>query len=118
MRQATRGLVLLALVLCAGSPAHAQTVTHRDTRAATRLVPSLLADSLAFRSVIAARTTGNLFAAIYTVDSLQTRSACPMPVMHPDSTRQFSALAGQALRFTDPMPVVPTTCTNPLDVRR
>jgi hypothetical protein len=103
--------VLLAL------PAHAQRASDRLTSPGISLVPTPLSDSVSARM----RAFGLLPQLPLvsdrngSIDTTRARAECPMPVLRPDSAKQFSAIKGELPRSSDRMPTIPSPCTNPLD---
>jgi hypothetical protein len=103
--------VLLAL------PAHAQRASDRLTSPGISLVPTPMSDSVSARM----RAFGllpqlPLVPGRYaSVDTTRARTECPMPVLRPDSAKQFSAVKGELPHSSDRMPTIPSSCTNPLD---
>jgi hypothetical protein len=98
-------------------PVHAQRTSDRLTSPGIGLVPTPMSDSAATRMrafgllpklpLVADRNTH--------ADTTRARAECPMPVLRPDSAKQFSAMKGELPRSNDRMPTIPSSCTNPLD---
>jgi hypothetical protein len=126
MRQEVPLAVCLTVVLAAASPVRAQGVTSRPAIPAESQAPPT-SDSLAARM----RALGRLSRLSFGMDTVVVNSMhgtpeCPMPILRPDSTRQFAAVTGQPLRSgrmptwttADRMPTWTSVCTNPLDKGR
>lgn len=110
----------LIVTLIAAVPVHAQRVTYRTESLSAGLLAPLLSDSLSARMrALGLLPSPSLMAdRVVFVDTMQGGPECPMPILHPDSAKQFAAIKSEPLRSSDRMPTRVLSCANPLDKRR
>ena len=117
MRHRVLFAISLTFALTAANPVSAQRVTSFAAKPSAGQLTSLVSDSLYSRMRALGLLPRPSLAPdrVTTLDTIRGRPDCPMPILHPDSTRRFAATAGQPLHSADRMPTQPSMCTNSLD---
>ena len=116
MRHEVLFAISLTLTPLAAVPGRAQSAAYPTWGATVRRLAPLPSDSLPAR-IRALRplpspsptTQRAVFA-----DSAHDGPECPMPILHPDSSKQFAAIKTGPLRSSDRMPTRVLSCVNPL----
>lgn len=116
MRKEVLFAVPLTFTLLAGVPARAQSVGYRVARPNARLLAPLISDSLSARMRALGLLPSPSPAAerVVFVDTTRGGPECPMPILHPDSSKQFASINTVPPRSNDRMPTRVSSCVNPL----
>lgn len=116
MRHRVLFAVPLTLTLLAAVPVRAQSVTYRTASPSARLLAPLITDSLSarMRALGLLPSPSPVAERVVFVDTTHGGPECPMPILHPDSSKQFAAIKTGPLRSSDRMPTRVSSCVNPL----
>ena len=104
----------LTFTLLAAVPVRGQGVAYRAARPSARLLAPPISDSLTarVRALLSPPFPSPVGERVAVVDTAQGGAACPMPVLQPDSSRQFAAIQTGPLRSGDRMPTRASSCVN------
>jgi hypothetical protein len=115
MRHEILFAVSLSLTLIAAVSASAQRVTDRMTSPGAGLLAPSKSDLWSPRMHTLLRTPSLVQQRVASVDTTRGDPECPMPILLPDSTREFAGIKGDALRSSDRMPMRVSSCVNRLN---
>jgi hypothetical protein len=117
MRHEVLFAVPLTLTLLAVVPVGAQSVAYRTASPSAQLLAPLIADSLSarMRALGLLRSPSPVAERVAFADTTHGGPECPMPILHPDSSKQFAAIKTEPLRSSDRMPTRVSSCVNPLE---